>query len=123
MNPGRATLVYDGKCAYCRRWAERVRRWDRRALVELLPFQSPDLERRFPQLSLDACRQRIHLVDETGAVYAGAAAGREVLRRLPGGFAWALPFRIPGSTRIAEPIYTWITYRWGPLPRRPREEA
>ena len=59
----------------------------------------------------------MHLVDENGAVYRGAAAGREVLARLPRGRLWALPFRLPGALAIAEPVYGWITRRWGPVPR------
>jgi len=86
--------------------------------LEILPYQEPDLEVRFPQLSRARCRQGIHFVDEHGAVFAGAAAGREILRRLPAGWLWALPLRLPGSLRIAEPLYTWIKHRWGPLPRR-----
>ena len=59
----------------------------------------------------------MHLVDEDGTVYRGAAAGREVLARLPRGRLWALPFRLPGALAIAEPVYGWITRRWGPVPR------
>lgn len=113
-----ATLIYHGSCGFCRRWVERVQRWDRHQRLDFLPFQSPDLATRFPQVSLKACRQRMHLVDEQGNVFAGAAAGREVLRRLPFGGLWTLPFRVPGVLAIAEPIYVWITHRWGPLPRQ-----
>jgi predicted DCC family thiol-disulfide oxidoreductase YuxK len=113
----RATLVYDGNCGFCRRWIERVRRWDRQGRLDALPYQAPELEMRFPQLSRAECTQRIHLVEAGGAVHRGAAAGREVLRRLPGGWWWTLPFRLPGASRLAERLYVWITYRWGPLKR------
>lgn len=113
----RPTLIYSGTCAFCRRWMERVRRWDRSGQLDYLPFQSPELATRFPQVSLEACRQRMHFVDERGAVFAGAAAGREILHRLPYGALWSLPLRIPGALAIAEPIYIWITKRWGPVPR------
>ena len=112
---GRATLVYDGTCGFCRRWVERVRRWDTRGRLEFVPYQAPDLETRFPALSRDACAQAIHLVEAGGAVHRGAAAGREVLRRLPGGVLWALPFRLPGALPVADRVYRWITRRWGPL--------
>ena len=114
----RATLIYSGTCVFCRRWAERVQRWDRHTRLEFLPFQAEELSVRFPQVSREACQQRMHLVDEHGRVFAGAAAGREVLRRLPLGWLWSLPFRFPGALSIAEPIYVWITHRWGPVPRR-----
>ena len=114
---GRATLIYDGKCHFCRRWVERVRRWDARCRLDFVTYQTPDLEARFPGVSRDECRHAMHLVDEDGAVYRGAAAGREVLARLPRGRLWALPFRLPGALAIAEPVYGWITRRWGPVPR------
>ena len=114
MKPGRATLIFDGSCGFCRRWVERVERWDRRGLLEMVPYQTPDLEERF-RVSRAACAQRIHLIDAGGSVYRGAAAGREVLRRLPGGGLWTLAFRLPGGLWIAERIYVWITHRWGPL--------
>jgi predicted DCC family thiol-disulfide oxidoreductase YuxK len=112
-----ATLIYDGNCGFCRRWVERVRRWDRHGRLTLLPYQTPDLETRFPQLSRAECRQRMHLVAANGEVHRGADAGREVLRRLPAGWLWTLPFLVPGASALAERIYVWITYRWGPLKR------
>ncbi|TMA64884.1 MAG: DUF393 domain-containing protein [Deltaproteobacteria bacterium] len=118
MSGARATLIYDGSCGFCRRWVERVRRWDRGGRLEMVPYQAADLESRFPGVSQADCVERIHLVDERGAVYRGAAAGREVLWRLPGGALWTLPFRIPGGLRVAERVYVWIAHRWGPLGRR-----
>jgi len=115
VSSDRATLIYDGHCAFCRRWIERVHRFDRLGRLEMLPYQSADLETRFPDVSRDACVQRIHLVDERGAVFAGAEAAREALRRLPGGWLLALPFRLPGAIWIADRVYSWITHRWGPL--------
>lgn len=119
MDAKRATLVYDGNCVFCRRWVGRVGHWDRYARLELVPYQTPDLETRLPGVSRAECAQRLHLVDAGGRVYAGAAAGREVLRRLPGGALWALPFRVPGALPLAEHVYVWITHRWGPLGHRP----
>jgi predicted DCC family thiol-disulfide oxidoreductase YuxK len=117
MDPGRATLIYDGQCAFCRRWVERVRRWDRHRRIDVVPYQADDLEVRFPELSRAECALRIHLIDAAGAVHRGAAAGREVLARLPAGWLWALPLRCPGALRIADPIYEWITRHYGPVPQ------
>ena len=111
----KATLIYDGNCGFCRRWVARIRRWDRGGLLDPLPYQTPDLEARFPGVSRADCVARIHLVDERGNVHCGAAAGREVLRRLPGGTLWTLPFLVPGALRLAERAYVWIAHRWGPL--------
>ena len=111
----KAALIYDGNCGFCRRWVARIRRWDRGELLDPVPYQTPDLEARFPGVSRADCVARIHLVDERGNVHRGAAAGREVLRRLPGGTLWTLPFLVPGALRLAERTYVWIAHRWGPL--------
>ncbi len=66
---------------------------------------------------MTSARARCTSSTENGAVHRGAAAGREVLSRLPGGWLWALPLRLPGGLPIAERVYTWITRRWGPVPR------
>jgi len=50
-----------------------------------------DLELRHPETCRGECAQRIHIVETSGRVYRGAAAGRGVLRRLPAGWLWALP--------------------------------
>jgi predicted DCC family thiol-disulfide oxidoreductase YuxK len=117
-SPGPASVIYDGGCAFCRRWVARVHRCDRNGLLEMVPYQSLDLERRFPAVSREDCARRVHLVDARGAVYRGAAAVREALCRLPGGRLWTLPFRIPGGLRVADRVYTWVARRWGPLRRR-----
>lgn len=114
MTRARATLIYDGTCRFCRRWVERMRRCDRYRRLDFVPYQTPDLEARF-QVSRQACATAIHLIDDDGAVFKGAAAAREVLRRLPGGRLWAVPLHVPGALPIAERVYVWITHRWGPL--------
>ena len=116
MSAGQATVIYDGNCGFCRRWVERIRRWDRDQRIGFLPYQSPELTARFPQISRAECTLRIHLVDPGGTVFTGAAAGREILRRIPGGRLWVLPLQVPGSMPVAERVYTWITKRWGPVP-------
>ena len=114
-SPGPASLIYDGACAFCRRWVERLHRCDRGGLLEMVPYQSLDLERRFPAVSRGDCARRVHLVDARGVVYRGAAAAREALRRLPGGCLWSLPFGLPGGLTVAERVYDWVAYRFGPL--------
>jgi predicted DCC family thiol-disulfide oxidoreductase YuxK len=119
MRSAQATLIYDGDCSFCRRWVDRVGRWDRHRRLDLVPYQTADLEARFPSVTRTQCAERSHLIGADGTVYRGAAAGREVLRRLPAGWLWVLPFYLPGGLRIAERIYLSITHRWGPLGSEP----
>jgi len=87
----------------------------RGGLLEMVPYQSLDLERRFPAVSRGDCARRVYLVDACGVVYRGAAAAPEALRRLPGGCLWSLPFGLPGGLTVAERVYDWVAYRFGPL--------
>lgn len=87
------------------RW---VHRRDRTQRIELVPFQAPDLEDRFPNISRQRCRDELHLIDEQGQVFTGAAAARETLARLPGAPLMTLPFRIPGGTWLANQTYRWV---------------
>ena len=54
----------------------------------MVPCQMTDLEVRHPETCRGECAQRIHIVETSGRVYRGAAAGRGVLRRLPAGWLW-----------------------------------
>lgn len=97
------------------RW---VHRRDRKQHLELIPFQQPDLEERFPGISRERCRDELHLIDERGEVFTGAAAARETLARLPGGAPMTLPFRIPGGMWLADRIYRWVALNRTRLSRR-----
>ncbi len=113
--PAEPTLVYDGGCDFCVRWVRRVRRWDRAGVVRYLPLQdalAPAVAGRCrPELQRAA-----HLVRPDGAVYAGAAATRELLWYLPGGWILCTVMGIPGVMPLAERLYAWIARRWGPVP-------
>lgn len=107
-------LIYDQSCAFCRRWVSRLKRWDRRDAVELLPLQHP-------AASQLACRppeelgRAVHLVTPEGSVFAGAQAARELFRYLPGGGLLRLVFSAPGVMFLAERAYRWIARRFGPV--------
>ena len=101
-------LIYDGDCAMCTRWMERVRRWDRDGRIEALPLQSPVVAARFPQLTHDALMEAMHFVEPDGRVSAGAQAAERMLRILPlgGGLGWL--FHLPGARRIADRVYRTV---------------
>lgn len=102
------TLLYDGQCAFCRRWVARLKRWDRGALVRCVPWQEEAAWRDRPDLSRGALAAAAHLVAPDGRVYAGAAAARPLLGLLPGGRWLAGPLALPLMPRAAAMVYAWV---------------
>jgi predicted DCC family thiol-disulfide oxidoreductase YuxK len=87
------------------RW---VHRRDRKQRFELVPFQAPDLEDRFPNVARERYREELYLIDERGEIFTGAAAARESLARLPGATFLTFPFSIPGGMWLANHTYRWV---------------
>jgi predicted DCC family thiol-disulfide oxidoreductase YuxK len=101
-------LVFDGDCGFCRFWVQRwrVRTGER---LECVPFQSDEIERRFPGLSLDRCRRAVQLVEPDGTISEGAGA---VFRALAaGGVSRIGPLlyeRLPGFAPVTELAYRFV---------------
>jgi len=112
----RYTLVYDGNCQVCNRFVARLRQWDRRQEIELVPSQAPGVMARFPWISPGAFADALQLVRADGATWQGAAALEELLGVLPRGRWIAWVFRVPLVHTIAEKGYRWFArnrYRLG----------
>ena len=110
----RPVVVYDGGCAFCRRWVERLRRWDRTGGLEFLPLQDAHAP-VVTGVGRDALGRAAHVVLPSGEVLAGAAAFRALCPFLRGG---TIPYRLlglPGALPLAERAYRWIARRWGPV--------
>jgi predicted DCC family thiol-disulfide oxidoreductase YuxK len=114
MGPSGPVLIYDASCAFCRRWAARLKAWDRNDRIRLLPLQDPGapaLAGR-PRAELE---RAVHLVEVDGAVFAGAGAARAALRYLPLGWLPRALLWVPGSMAVAEWMYRWAARTWGPV--------
>ncbi len=81
---GDAVVIYDGRCPFCTRQVERLKRFagpDKKIRFE--SFQDPSVLARFPQLSYDDCMKEIKLVTAEGKIFGGAHAIFSVLGRNP----------------------------------------
>jgi predicted DCC family thiol-disulfide oxidoreductase YuxK len=106
---GVPVIVYDAECDFCRRWAERLRRWSRNDIA-LLPLQEPassELTGRPKNELLEA----MHFVRGDGRVFAGASAVREALNHVSGGRLMRRLLRVPGAMTVADRAYAWIARR------------
>ncbi len=110
----KAVLIYDHDCAFCRRWVRRLKRWDRRNALTLLPLQDPSAP-AVARRGIEELRKAVHLVTPDGSVFSGARAAREACRYLPGGHSLWLFSSLPGVMPLAERVYRWISRRYGPV--------
>ena len=74
--------------------------------MEFVPFQTANLERIAPGLTMEMASQTLHFVRSDGRRFRGARATFETLRRLPG--VWGI-LGVTGSflplSLLAEPFY------------------
>ncbi len=99
-------MIYDGDCAFCRRW---IRRWQRLTgdAVEYMPYQ--EALDRFPQVSRESAVVAVQLVLPGGEVLSGAAAVCRTLRDVHGwGWADRAYGKVPGFGPIAEMLYRLV---------------
>jgi len=114
----RPLVVYDARCGFCLRWVGRLRRWDRRNVIEFLPLQD-ERALLLTGVGRDALQQAAHVVLPSGEVLAGAAAFQALCPFLPGGSLPHVLLSVPGALPVAERVYRWIARRWGPVGGRP----
>lgn len=116
MDLDRPLLIYDGDCAFCRRWIARWRRWTG-ARVAYAPWQ--EVAPEFPEIPETCFREAVVLVEPCGRVtHAAEAVARSLAVR-----AWGKPLlwiyrSVPGVGAIAEAAYRWVADRRGRWPAR-----
>ena len=79
------TVVFDGFCKVCNRLVQVLRRWDRKAMLEIVPSQQPGVQARFPWIPAKAYTESVQLVGPGGRTWQGAAAIEHILDVLPKG--------------------------------------
>ena len=116
--PGRIAVLYDGGCELCRMGAEAVRIFDNSGHIDLIDFNNEAARAGFPNLTMPALMEALHVVDDCGRVWRGARAVNEVLRHQRGARGWlAYLWYLPGFAWLAERQYQRIAgsrYRYQP---------
>lgn len=109
----RPVLVYDGDCAFCRRWVERGRRW----LGDRLDYvASREGAPRYPEIPAEAYAAGVQFIDLDGRVWGNAAGALHALALRPG-WCWVVGAyeRVPGVGRLAEAVYRLVATNRGRL--------
>lgn len=95
-------LIYDGDCAFCRRWIARWRKitGDR---VAYAPYQ--EVADQFPEIPRERFHESVHLIERDGRWSRGAEAVFRSLSHAPGYGVWLWLYRhFPGFA---------VTSEWG----------
>ncbi len=106
-------MIYDGDCAFCKRW---IARWQRLTAgrVDYAPSQEAGV--RFPEIPPGRFVEAVQLVEPDGRVSAGAEAAARSLGGVPH-LRWllALYLHLPGAAHVAGAAYRFIARRRGCL--------
>jgi predicted DCC family thiol-disulfide oxidoreductase YuxK len=107
-------ILFDGICHLCTGFVRFVIRWDREALFQFLPAQSPRGEALYARLGLKSGDWDSNLLVLEGRVYTELDAFIEIARRFGG--LWRLT---PILYAIPRPLRDWLynrlarnRYRW-----------
>ena len=89
-------VLYDGKCAFCRRCRGWLGRQAAFVPLAFIPFQSPEVEIRFPGIERFHPEERLVVISDAGEVWRGDGAWIMCL--------WALREFREWSQRLANPV-------------------
>jgi predicted DCC family thiol-disulfide oxidoreductase YuxK len=105
---GQHYLLWDGRCGFCRRSVEWIKRRDEDDRLFAVPYQEAPSPPMTPALS-EACAKAVHVVTDDGRTY---RAGRAVLFALDviGHHFWAKVLATPPLVWFVELGY-WIVAR------------
>src|ERR1700720_3376606 len=94
---GMLAILDDGACEMCRTSVQAIEKFDTSGKIEPIDLHIPEARAKFPLLEMKDLLEELHAVDDQGAVYRGARAINEILRRQPGLRGWlAYAWYIPG---------------------------
>lgn len=106
---GRSRLIYDGACGFCRAALARLRALDPTGRLEPVDFRVQEPQQIHPDLTLEACRSKLHLLETDGRLTGGFHAFRRLTLALPMLWPLAPLMNLPGLERIGAPVYDWVS--------------
>jgi predicted DCC family thiol-disulfide oxidoreductase YuxK len=102
------TLLYDAECILCLASVEKLRHMKSRAELVMVPLQSAPEDVLPKGVTKEELLAELHLIDEDGRLYRGAASVVRIMRTVPS-LAWlASMYRVPGLKGLADTLYKWI---------------
>lgn len=107
-HPTRDTVLYDGRCRFCRSQIAILRQLDLSGKLAFTSLHDPAVARDFPELAPEDLQRQMYVVDERGLARGGADAVRYLSRRLTLLWPLALLLHVPGSMPIWKRLYAFV---------------
>jgi predicted DCC family thiol-disulfide oxidoreductase YuxK len=102
--PVRDTVLYDGRCGFCRQRVANLQRADLWHRLTFISLHDESVARDFPEVPAERLHDEMVVIDTHGHVRGGATAVRYLSRTLPLLWPLALVLHVPGSL----PIWNWL---------------
>jgi len=102
--PACDTVLYDGRCRFCRGQMALLRRLDRSGRLAVVSLHDPSVARDFPEIPPEDLVREMFVVDREGRAHGGARAWRAISHRLPILWPAAILLHLPGSL----PLWSWL---------------
>ncbi|QYR23404.1 DUF393 domain-containing protein [Paenibacillus sp. sptzw28] len=111
----RLYILYDGTCNLCIATVRRIKELHSSADLRFVSIQSLEENKEtipgIEAIPLEQLLAKLHVVERSGALYAGADGIVRILRT-SAGFKWLAPlYRIPGMRGSADALYRYIAAR------------
>jgi predicted DCC family thiol-disulfide oxidoreductase YuxK len=97
-------VIFDGHCQLCTAQISRLAGWDTRGRLAYLSLHDAEVAQRYPDLTHEQLMREMVLVDRGGRRHPGAAAFREIARRIPRLWPLVPWLYLPGTL----PVWQWF---------------
>lgn len=106
----RVSLIYDGRCPRCTRWADWASRRAAPGTLETLSCEAAETRVRFPEVSVERCLGAMVVVLSDGTTASGVDALPHIVARLRGWSQLAPLLRLRAVRGLVRPVY-WLLAR------------
>jgi len=107
-HPARDTVLYDGRCRFCRSQIAILRTLDLTGRLSFTSLHDPSVASDFPEIAPEDLHRQMYVVDVRGLARGGADAVRYLSRRLALLWPLALLLHVPGTMPIWQRLYAFV---------------
>jgi predicted DCC family thiol-disulfide oxidoreductase YuxK len=108
---GQPVLIYDGECPVCSRAVRWLKNNIEQRSFEMMPYQSYDLDIRFPFLKQEELMKEIHLIFQDGTVVSGSDTFPVIANKLKRHPVMSILLKLPGALFMNRILYRWFAPR------------